>query len=232
MYILTEQFFNKYKKTEDKDNVLLMYLILNDYDLEQVETISRTEEKRKFGLTIRKVYGKTKEFVDIKKIEKEVENTVYPTVCSVSSYEFYSRSPMIYVHQPMIEEKPLLINDLGVISPFMVIDNEFVISANEAKPLAETEDCGFTYFMQYVLQEDVIIGKWHLSYKDKVFNIGYLSGEDVITEQSLYTAIEIDKTSTYKMVIYIIRKVAHTLEEWVGDNFDAQSYEMVRNENG
>jgi hypothetical protein len=174
-----------------------MYLILNDYDLEQVETISRTEEKRKFGLTIRKVYGKTKEFVDIKKIEKEVENTVYPTVCSVSSYEFYSRSPIIYVHQPMIEEKPLLINDLGVISPFMVIDNEFVISANEAKPLAETEDCGFTYFMQYVLQEDVIIGKWHLSYKDKVFNIGYLSGEDVITEQSLYTAIEIDKTSTY-----------------------------------
>ena len=59
MYILTEQFFNKYKKTEDKDNVLLMYLILNDYALEQVETISRTEEKRKSGLTIRKVYGKT-----------------------------------------------------------------------------------------------------------------------------------------------------------------------------
>ena len=226
-----ESYFNKYVKTEDRSSVQLMYLILNGFDLSQVETIHTTEEDKSFGIKIRKVYGNTKEYVDVKKIEREIENTQYPTICSPVSFELYSKNPRIYLHQPMIEDKPLVINDMGVISRFMIITEDRVISSNEAKPISDTADCGFTFFMQYVLKGDVIVGKWHITYINNVFNISYLSEKDgEIIEESLYTAIEMGKTTTFKMVIYIIRKVASTLDDWAGDNFETQSYELLRRE--
>ena len=45
----------------------------------------------------------------------------------------------------------------------------------------------------------------------------------------LYSAIEIDKTSTYKIVIYIISKASIVIDEWLPDNFSVQSYEMAVN---
>ena len=46
-------------------------------------------------------------------------------------------------------------------------------------------------------------------------------------EELLYEAIEIDRTSTYKMVLYIINKVMPQIEKIQPDNFDVEEYKRV-----
>lgn len=224
-----EAIFTKYKKTEDESNVMLMYLLLNGFDMSQVESVSQSEESLMFGLKLRRIYGKTKEFVDARKIEREVETINNPIICSPSSYEYYADSPKLYYHTALIEDQPLLINDMSIISKTMCITENFIISSNEAKPLEETDECGFTYFREYVLKDDVRVGKWHITYKNKVFDVNYCSEVNgVEVEETLYTAIEVDKTATYKLVIYIIKKTSQTIESWEGDNFKTQAYKLIK----
>ena len=110
----------------------------------------------------------------------------------------------------------------------MVITDQCIVSSNIAKPLKDTENFGFMFFYDYVMRSEVRIGKWHLIYENKVFSIYYLSENDGDTDEELmYSAIEIDKTSTYKMVIYIIGKVSKFIDNWSADNFKKETYEMV-----
>ena len=86
------------------------------------------------------------------------------------------------------------------------------------------------FFYEYVLKEECVVGKWRLQYKNKVFSVYYISlNNDKEEEVLLYSAIEIDKTSTYKIVIYIISKASIVIDEWLPDNFSVQSYEMAVN---
>lgn len=223
--------FTKYKKQQNNTKVLLMYLLLNNYDISKVKQIEENEEDKMFGLKIKKVYGITEEYVDVRKIEEEIEKIQNPIICSLSSYEYYSNSAVIHTYTAT-NDMPLVVNDMGVISKIMVITESYVVSSNYAKSFTDSKNNGFMFFYNYVIHSEVRIDKWRLVYKDKTFNVYYTSQNNGVSiEELLYSAIEIDKTSTYKMVIYIIDKAAKFIDEWTADNFIVETYELVvRNE--
>lgn len=225
-------FLTKYEKSTDDTKVLLMYLRLNDYDLSKVKRLEQVEENRQFDLKIKKIYGVTQEYVDVPQIEKEIENIVCPIICSeVQSYECYSNEPIIYIYTAQSPEQPLLINDMSVISKAMLVTRDCIISSNKARPVTECDEKGFMFFYNYVLYEKCVINGWRMEYgKDKVFRVSYRS-EDSDKElkdyDTLFEACEIDKTSTYKLVLYIIKKVNKQINEWKSDNFKAEKYKLI-----
>jgi len=220
--------FTKYEKTSNETKVLLMYLILNGYSLAKVDRLEEVEENRLFGLTVKKLYGLTNEYVDVGRIEREIEAIQSPIVCSKQTYEYYCDEPNIYAYEKQIAEAPLWINDMGIISKVMVISDDIIISSNKAKPATDANQLGFMYFYDYVTKEKCEIGKWKIIYDNKVFSVYYLSTNgDKTTKELLFSAIEIDKTSTYKLVLYIIIKASSSVEEWLSDNYVEQSYTLV-----
>lgn len=225
-------FLTKYEKSTDDTKVLLMYLRLNDYDLSKVKRLEQVEENRQFDLKIKKIYGVTQEYVDVPQIEKEIENIVCPIICSeVQSYECYSNEPIIYIYTAQSAEQPLLINDMSVISKAMLVTRDCIISSHKARPVTECDEKGFMFFYNYVLYEKCVISGWRMEYgKDKVFRVSYRS-EDSDKElkdyDTLFEACEIDKTSTYKLVLYIIKKVSKQINEWKSDNFKAEKYKLI-----
>ncbi|MCM1231596.1 MAG: hypothetical protein NC489_15875 [Ruminococcus flavefaciens] len=83
--------FTKYRKSSSDTKVLLLYLLLNKYEINQIRQLEETEEDRMFGLKIRKIYGVTKEYIDVRKIEEEIESIQNPIICSPQSYEYCKR---------------------------------------------------------------------------------------------------------------------------------------------
>lgn len=227
--------FTNYQEEREESEVLLIYLLLNGFDMSQVKTVKRVESHRMFGLKIFKICGMTSEYVDINKIETEVDNMPDVTICARDMYEFNSKSPVIYRHIPAVEGEKLVINDMGVLSKIMCISENEVISSIPAKPMAETDDYGFMTFMEYALKSEFTTGKWHVIYDEEnsTFKINYLSANgDAVTEETLFEITNIGKSSTYKLVIYLIKKVAKTIEEWQGDNFEVKSYLKKPKSNG
>ncbi len=208
--------FEHYEKERDGSRVLMVYLILNDWH-KNVESLEEIEENRAFGLRLKKVYGLTKDHIDTAKIYREIEAIENPVICSDASYEYYADSPFIYTYKPKDQSQPLVINDMSVISKTMVVADNYVVSDNKARSFMEANVlCGFTHFMQYVLYNQFRLDKWDVSYEDNVFTICY-DGEE------LYSAFEIDKTSTYKLVIYLIRKAGDKANV-KSDNFVCERY--------
>lgn len=227
--------FSKYQKTTETTKVLLMYLLLNGYSLDHVDHLEESIENRNYGLSIKKIYGVTKDFVDIVRMEREIEDIQNPIICSEKSYEYYANAETIFAYTPNLTSAPLCINDLSVISKVMMIEDNKVISSNYAFPLEDSRcrDKGFMYFYDYVINSTCEVGKWRISYKNKELTVSYKSqNQDRTEEIPLYFASGIDKTSTFKMIIYIIRKACLTVDEWLPDNFDIQSYEMAVNSDG
>ena len=66
--------FSKYRKSTDNTKILLMHLLLNGFDIRNIEWLEDIEDNRQYGITIKKVYGITRDFVDVKKIEQEIEH--------------------------------------------------------------------------------------------------------------------------------------------------------------
>lgn len=224
---MTNAMFTKYKKMENETKVLLMYLILNNYDLSKIETVEETVQEQMFGLELRKIYGITSEYVDIQKIDTELANIHIPVVCSPQSYEMYSNEEVIHTYRAKEQEKPLYINDMGVISPLMVITKSCIVSSSLASPLESTDNKGFMYFADYVLYGECTIGAWNMTYKDKEFCIYYSSKkEEEIRKERLYYAMELDQTSTFKLVLYIIGKVVRHMDEFLPDNFEEETWEL------
>lgn len=220
--------FTKYRKSSSDTKVLLLYLLLNKYEINQIRQLEETEEDRMFGLKIRKIYGVTKEYIDVRKIEEEIESIQNPIICSPQSYEYYSTSDTIHMYTPE-ENGRLVINDMDVISKIMVITEQCIVSSNIAKKIGDIKNYGFMFFYDYVIKSETKIGKWRMVYNEKVFSIFYSSKTEngSENEELLYSAIEIDKTSTYKMVIYIIGKSAGDIKGWTADNFLCETYELA-----
>lgn len=224
--------FAKYKKSSDCTKILLMYLLLNGYGVKNVEWVEESEENRQYGLKIKKIYGITKDFVDIKRIEQDMEKIQIPLICSPLSYEYYSDAPQVFTFERAIPDVPLWINDMNVISKVMIITEDKVVSSNPAFPLVDDRCCskGFMYFHSYVINNDCTIGKWHMTYSDSdsSFSIFYLSTNKNITEELLmYRADGIDKMSSYKLVIYVISRASLGIDQWIPDNFEQQCYEKA-----
>ena len=222
--------FSKYRKSTDNTKILLMHLLLNGFDIRNIEWLEDIEDNRQYGITIKKVYGITRDFVDVKKIEQEIEHIQIPLICSPLSYEYYCDAPTIYIYEAELPNVPIWINDMNVISKVMMISDNRVVSSNPAYPLQD-DRChskGFMYFYEYVLNDDCVIGKWHLTYKDKVFSIYYSSENKNITEELLLYSVEgSDKMSSFKMAIYVIKRASLSIDKWFPDNFRQQTYEKV-----
>ena len=228
-------FFTKYGKVNSGENrVELLYLLLNGCEVSSIARVEDSEEDKEFGLKYRILYGITTEFVDKKKIKSELDSIKTPIIYSPQTFELYANSQTIHVYTPKFEDAPLIIHDLSLVSSEMIITRKCVVSKNAVRDFDEipNEDRGFMYFMDYVLKEDLRIGKWHILYEDKCFAIYYCSkGKDGANAESpVYMALEIDKTSTYKIVIYLIKKVCDSdIEEWPPDNFNDEIYELIVN---
>lgn len=220
--------FSRYKKSDDKLRVQLIYLILNGYDLSKVEVVTETVEKKLFGTEYRKIYGVTNEFVDVQKIEEELARIQIPMVCSPQSFDIYSTSKVIHSYRAKEPSKPLYINDMGVISSLMIISEQCIVSSNLAETVENAEAKGFMHFVDYVLHGKCEVGNWKISYKDKEFCIYYTSenGKKKNTEL-LYQAIELDQTATYRLVLYIIQKVTEMIDEFPPDNFAEETWERM-----
>ena len=63
---MAEEMFNKYRRQDNKERILLLYLILNKYNLDKVECAVETVQNKMFGVELRKIYGVTSEFVESK----------------------------------------------------------------------------------------------------------------------------------------------------------------------
>jgi hypothetical protein len=103
----------------------------------------------------------------------------------------------------------------------MVITKDQVISSNKVNFFIDSDSAvaGFENFKDYVLKGETEVGKWKISYSltDRLFEVFY-------TGQLLYSAVELDKTSTYKLVIYIIRKVNRDADNVLADCFECAEY--------
>lgn len=222
--------FTKYVKQTDDTKVLLLYLLLNGYNVRNIRFIEEAEENRDFGLKVKKLYGITTDYVNIRLIEKEIERIQNPIICSIQSYEYYCDADVIYSYERKGNEEklPLWINDLNIISNTMIISEEAVVSSKRAKPLEDCKNKGFMFFYKYVLEDEFSIGKWKVTYKDKTFSIFYTSSNpDNKDAMLVFSAIEVDKTSTYKMAIYVIMKASQQINEWKADSYNLLTYEKV-----
>lgn len=219
--------FSKYQKVDNKTRVLFLYLILNNYDLNRVEKAIEVVRAKNYGLEFTKIYGETTEFVDIQKIEAELAEIRIPVICSPQSYEIYSTVEYIHAYRSKIEDKPMYINDMGVISPLMIISEDCIVSSNLAEPVENSQKKGFMYFVDYVLKGKCSIGNWDITYQNKEFAIYYTSeinGQK--HKERLYHALELDQTSTFKLVLYIIGKVANEMDEFPPDNFVEETWRL------
>ena len=155
-----------------------------------------------------------------------------PVICSMQSYELYSNTEVIHTYMPKESNKPLYINDMGVISQLMVITEQCVVSSNLAEPVESAKDIGFMYFVDYVLHGECKIGAWEISYKDKEFSVFYTSkgSDEQMHKELLYRALELDQTSTFKLVLYIIKKAAESIEEVLPDNFTEETWKLEKNQ--
>lgn len=213
----------------------MLFLLLGGHDIEKVDHYEEDVEERLFGLKIRKIYGITPEYVDVATMEQEIENTQTPVVCSERLFESYVQSDTLYRYERKFEDRPLHINDMGVLSKAMMITQDYVVSSNQAmsETDADTDNLGFMYFADYVTQNKTVIGNWHICYDSDLdggkFDIHYVSRDEDGSEHKelIYSISSVDKPSTYKIVIYIVRKVASTMEEIPPDNFKETVYERI-----
>ena len=49
-------------------------------------------------------------------------------------------------------------------------------------------------------------------------------------KELLYRALELDQTSTFKLVLYIIKKAAESIEEVLPDNFTEETWKLEKNQ--
>ena len=218
---------SKYKKESKESKVLLLHLLLNNYDINQIKLIKEETQDRLFGLKLIKVYGITTEKIDFDKIEEEIKSIKAPIICySPASFECNSNEPEIYIYTPENEKQKLAINDMGIISNTMLIEDNTVISSHLSKELSEIDCFGFNHFKEYVLNSEMKIGKWQVTYKDNVFNIYcQINSEE---NMLLLSAIELDKTSTYFFVIYIINHLQEEiLKEGTTENYKVEKAKLV-----
>lgn len=225
-----------YKKQDGNSKVLLLFLLLGGHDISKIDHYEEDVEERLFGLKIRKIYGITSEYVETAAMERGIEETQCPVICSEQLFESYVKSEVLYKYEAKISDRPLYINDMGVLSKAMMIMDGCIVTSNKAKKVTDIspENYGFMYFADYVTKNRTAIENWELYYDSDIdggrFDIYYKSsdGEGRIRKELIYSISGVDKPSTYKIVIYIIRTVAESLENIVSDNFNETIYTLIK----
>lgn len=216
--------FNKYKKDTNDYKVMLLYLLLNEYSLQNVKYIEEYQDVKKEGLSINKLYAVTKDFVNVQEIEKEVSETFIPHICSRTMIEHYINEPYIHIYTPNYNNSSLYINDMSVISKFMVIEEDYIISSSVAKDMQSARKTGFMFFYNYVLNNSFKLEQWYVEYNNNDFNVYYYTTKEQKEKLLLFSATNIDKANTYQIVLYIISKISCQEKEYKSDNFNIETY--------
>ena len=218
--------FEKYKKAENTTKVLWLYLLLDGKgNPENLDRVELEDKELSFGTKIVRAYGYSKQAVDAKLYQKEILDIETPVICSKLSYEYYAKDNKIYVYTPKKTDKGevFFVGDMNIIGRTMVIEDNIIVTSklcsDESNPMYMN---GFQFFKDYVLKGQFILGDWDVSYINNVFDIKYVG-------KTIYKAIELDKTSTYKFVIYIIRKLAGKEDKPV-DCYNVEAYKLREDE--
>lgn len=226
----------KYRQEDGRNKVLLLFLLLGGHDISKIDHYEEDVEERLFGLKIRKIYGVTSEYVDTASMEQGIEDTQCPVICSEQLFESYVQSEVLYKYEPKYSERPFHINDMGILSKAMMIQEDCIVSSNRAKDATDidSENMGFMFFADYVIKNRVSIGKWRIRYDSDMdgglFEIYYDSEDDegIESKELIYSISSVDKPSTYKIVLYIIKRVAGQLDEFAPDNFRETKYSLIK----
>lgn len=225
--------FRKYELQEKKQKILLIYLLLNKYEVDKIEKIVEHKEKNR-GATFVKMYGFTSEFVDTDKIYKEIKDIKVPNICDVDVYELYTNSNEIYLYTAKEKKCPLYINDMNILSDLMVIQKDNIVSNIKAEPLEQSNNKGFMYFVDYVLKNQCEIGKWKVRFEEegKIFEVFYISKKSEDTEENtetlIYQSKNWDKRNTFRLVLYIINKNIEYETEFTPDNYKVETLKLKK----
>lgn len=219
--------FSRYVPETQECKLPLMHLILHKYDLSKINLIEQVNEDSTCNMKVRKMYGITEEHVDFKKIYRELQNTINPIICdSKMCYECYAKDKEIYMYTPN-ERKIFNIEDMSIISPLMLIEENCIISSNEIiRDEQLPEKIGFSYFKEYVINSYIEIENWTIEYtQDKNFNVTWkdANGSDIM----LLSTTELAKSETYQMVIYIINNLQDEIEGIEEQAYNMKKYRLV-----
>lgn len=224
-------FENYVKKNGDITRILFIYLLLNKHDLKSVQRaiVHIDNPKNSPNAQTEMVYAETTEAVDIEAIDKEVGSIIVPTICTETTFQLYTNFDEIICYTPENKKKNLYVDDMDIISPFMIIQEDMIVTTSIAKPIDKATH-GLMCFAKYVLTSECEVGKWHIRYieESKEFIVKY--GDEKKTE-TLYRAKEYDKTTTFRLVLYIIKKACILLDkenEWeVTENYKIDKYSRI-----
>lgn len=182
--------FKKYVKDDGKNKISVFSALLNGV---KINSTFKHTDTRLFELKVVKEMCFVDENVEISKSEIKV-----PHILELKDFENAFNMYNLYTYTPA--EDKFVVNDLGVISPIMCIQKDFVCSAVDIKEHNEIK-YGFNYFYHYVVDNLIEVDKWKISYNTTT---SYF--EIVYDGNIIYYIESVDKMTTYSIVLYFCEK--------------------------
>jgi hypothetical protein len=182
--------FKKYVKDDGKNKISVFSALLNGV---KINSTFKHTDTRLFELKVVKEMCFVDENVEISKSEIKV-----PHILELKDFENAFNMYNLYTYTPA--EDKFVVNDLGVISPIMCIQKDFVCSAIDIKEHNEIK-YGFNYFYHYVVDNLIEVDKWKISYNTTT---SYF--EIVYDGNIIYYIESVDKMTTYSIVLYFCEK--------------------------
>lgn len=221
-----ENFLSKYERSDGKTVLSLITYLLYDADINSADIFTKVNRKG-YGITEEIVLAATQRPFNLTALKREFDSLPLPIMSQRQSFEADCNAPVIYRYRPREKGQPLLINDIGIACPVMLIEDGMVISSKKARPVLTLPhgDAGFPYFCEYVLRNRVEVGDWSLEYNPKTLTF-------IVRHRQLgilYRLIGENKTSSHRMVLYILKKVSYSLPA-VDDNYESDMFILKKKE--
>lgn len=205
---------------------MALFLILKKASLNKVINERYISKEHNGSVKTKELYYETYDEIDISDIEDGIRKTIPPRVYSdKNSYEYamknaylHKKDIPIYCHVPEIPDKPLFINDMGVLSNIMLITNNAVLSDKKAALIADTDDIGFEKFHEFVTTNKTIIGSLCFSQNGNVFTVSLIN-EDTGKSKMLFESYGADISESYRLVLFVIQHCYMDRDTYSADNF-------------
>lgn len=205
---------------------MALFLILKKASLNKVINERYITKEHNGSVKTKALYYETYDEFDITAVEDGIRKTIPPRVYSdKNSYEYamknaylHKKDIPIYCHVPEIPDKPLFINDMGVLSNIMLITNNAVLSDKKATLIADTDDIGFEKFHEFVTTNKTIIGSLCFSQNGNVFTVSLIN-EDTGKSKMLFESYGADISESYRLVLFVIQHCYMDRDTYNADNF-------------
>ena len=218
-----------YKEQTELFRIPLYLIMINGEGFNNIErVIDALDEK---GCLL----AETRAAFDVEREYDEIEHTLQPII--YPSFDVYNgKTEVVYVYtkqKDVPDGDRLLINDMNVLSKHIVISEDTIVSPQYAQPFGECDNYGFRFFCDYYLDDICEVGKWTFEYKkaDSLFTISFAFDSDNNDGEKNLVEIyrkKTDKSDSYKMLIYAIKKLCKNPKEtgltFYEDNFDVKTY--------